>query len=189
MDGVTHDGNWWLSLLQCEVIELSTSDHPRWQIDVQATGRSANMTELRAILSPGAIRTFESLATSGSKKVVRLQCHHVAYNADPARRVTAPIPVDVGAGASISHLCDRRGCIRAGHLETANEHITNLDRQRCRGAWVLVYRNTIIMERPCGHGRGENVEETLRNSCLSSLQVDVLTDESAETVAALRSQP
>lgn len=109
----------------------------------------------------------------------------MAYNADLSRRDTAPLPLNAGAGGSLSHLCDKRGCVRVSHLEVTSEHATNLARQRCRGPSLLVFRGRIVQEHLCAHAQGGTREELLRNSCLGSLQLHVLTDESAGAIMSL----
>ena len=117
--------------------------------------------------------------------MVKLPCHHVAYNADLLRRGTAPLPLDAGAGGSLSHTCDKRGCVRVSHLEVTSEHRDNLNRQRCQGPSLLVFRGVIVQERPCAHAQGERHEERLRNSCVGSLRLHTLTDASAGAIASI----
>lgn len=184
-DGSTHDGSWWVDLCKCEIVGLKSEDHPRWQVDLNGTGKSSNVAMVREILSAQSFSLFQAASTEGVKKVVKLPCHHVAYNADLSRRGTAPLPLDAGAGGSLSHTCDKTGCVRVRHLEVTSEHITNLYRQRCQGPSLLVFRGVIVQERPCAHAQGGTQEELLCNSCLGSVQVHTLTDASAGAIASL----
>jgi hypothetical protein len=184
-DGSTHDGSWWVDLCKCEIVGLKSDDHPRWQVDLNGTGRSCNVALVREILSAQSFSLFQAASTEGAKKVVKLPCHHVSYNADLSRRDTAPLPLDAGAGGSISHTCDKTGCVRVSHLEVTGEHKSNLYRQRCQGPSLLVFRGVIVQERPCAHGKGETREEQLLNSCVGSVQVHTLTDASAGAIVSL----
>jgi len=184
-DHTTHDGSWWVDLCKCEIVGISSDDHPRWQVDVNGAGSASNVVKVRDVLSAQAFSLFKTAATAGAKKVVKLPCHHVAYNADLSRRVTAPLPLNAGAGGSLSHLCDKKGCVRASHLEVASEHASNLSRQRCRGPTLLVFRDTIVQEHPCAHAQGATHEELLRNSCLGALSIFSLTDASAGAIMSL----
>ena len=183
--GLTHDGSWWVDLCKCEIVELKSDDHPRWQVDLNGAGRSSNVALVRGVLTAQSFSLFEAASTEGVKKVVKLPCHHVAYNADLSRRDTAPLPLDAGAGGSISHSCDRRGCVRVSHLEVTSEHADNLSRQRCQGPSLLVFRGVIVQERPCAHGRGGSHEAQLRNSCAGNVQLHTLTDASAEAIVSI----
>lgn len=185
-DGSTHDGWWWANLTSCEVVGISSgADHPRWQIDIDGAGIASNMTLVKGILSEHSLDSLKASATTGAKKVVKLPCHHVAYNADLSRRDTAPLPLNAGAGGSLSHLCDRKGCVRASHLEVANEHASNLQRQRCQGPSLLVFRGVIVQETSCVHAQGATELARLQNSCLGSLRLDILGESSARAVSSI----
>lgn len=170
-DGETHSGAWWLALYRCEIVGIAGNDHPRWQIDTNGTGPGSNMTKVRRALTLASLAIFRTLASAGTKKIVKLNCHHVAVNADLLRRSAAPLPLDAGSGGSVSHLCDVRGCIRAAHLEVTPLHLNNLVRQRCQGPCLIVFGGIIVQETPCPHGRGASHEERLRNSCLGKLML------------------
>jgi hypothetical protein len=184
-DGSTHDGSWWVDLFKCEIVELKSDDHPRWQVDLNGAGKTSNVVKVREILTVQSFSLFEATSTEGTKKVVKLPCHHVAYNADLSRRDAAPLPLDAGAGGSLSHTCDKRGCVRVSHLEVTSEHASNLNRQRCQGPSLLVFRGVIVQERHCAHAQGGTHEERLRNSCVGSVQMHVLTDASAGAIASI----
>ena len=186
-DGSTHDGTWWADLFTCEIVELKSDDHPRWQVDLNGAGRSSNVGKVREVLTVQSFSLLEATSTGGVKKMVKLPCHHVAYNADLSRRDTAPLPLDAGAGGSLSHTCDKRGCVRVSHLEVTKEHQSNLNRQRCQGPSLLVFQGVIVQELPCAHAQGGSPEDCLRNSCVGNVQLHTLTDASAGAVASLYS--
>lgn len=180
-DGSTHPGSWWIDLCKCELVGGSDiKDHPRWQIDIEARGSKAVVLEVEKVLSVERLADFKALASAGAKKMVKLQAHHIALSADLSRRDAAPLPLNAGAGGSISHLCDRTGCVRVCHLEITPVHKKNLDRQRCRGPTLLVFRGVIIQEQPCAHAQaGLSPEARLMNSCLAHVNVVELSESGA----------
>lgn len=145
----TRLGRWYLDHLSCELVRSSSTAicHPRWQVRLDG-GPSSVAGALRVALSDGAWQALSRLTN-----YAKIMAHHIAYNAD-SRRVAAPIPLNVGAGGSISHLCDEVGCVKQSHLESTPVHRDNMDRQRCRGILLLVFRDVIVEETPCSHGRG-----------------------------------
>lgn len=184
-DGTTHDGAWWVDLCRCEIVDLKSDDHPRWQVDLNGAGATSNVARVRDVLTAQSFHLFQSASTEGTKKMVKLPCHHVAYNADLSRRGMAPLPLDAGAGGSLSHTCDKRGCVRVIHLEVTSEHAKNLIRQRCQGPCLLVFQGVIVQEFPCPHGEGGTQEERLRNSCVGSVQMYTLTDASVGAIMSI----
>lgn len=152
------NGQFYRSFITCSVVALTHSDsanHPRYQIDVGATGVNSLANAVKAVMSNGSWQAFKALANNeSSRQQIKILCHHVAYNASPIR-VSAPIPQDVGSGGSISHLCDRQGCVERSHLEATPAHVDNMARQRCEGVTLVLYAGAIIMESPCSHGMGK----------------------------------
>lgn len=180
----THSGAWWADRLQCELVTgiKIDGDHPRWQIDVEAKGGVA--VSVKKVVSAAAYADFLLLASVGKKKMVKLNCHHVALNADIARRDIAPLPLDAGRGGSVSHLCDRIGCVGLSHLEVSTRHMTNTDRQRCQGPVLCVYRGQIVSEQACTHAKGDDDSELkLLNSCMGRITLITLSDAAAEHIA------
>ena len=197
----THDGTWWLDHCTCEFLDPKTrksgkkssdghveesaardgKDYPRWQFDMSGKSAVAVAVQIGNVLSEKAFKTLKSIASCGAKKGVKIMMHHVAYNADPGRRAALPIPVDAGAGGSISHICDRK-CVRVSHLEGTNEHNKNLQRQRCRGTILVVLEDTIVQELPCEHGTGTQHQERLLTSCCRSLSIVSLSDDTARYI-------
>jgi len=187
--GSERDGKWWTDYLTCEAYgKPDVKDHPRWQIDVHSSDGLVHRVE--KVLSVEAFAMFKSLATAGDKSMVKLQRHHVALNADRSRSDGPLIPSDSGKGGSVSHLCDRKGCVRACHLETAIVHKTNLARQRCQGVVLLCFQGVIVQEQPCAHAQAGDGSLTsrLQNSCLGNISVLALSDESARLISQLSGQ-
>lgn len=186
-DGSTHPGSWWIDLCKCELVGGSdVKDHPRWQVDIEARGSKAVVLEVEKALSVERLADFKALASAGAKKMVKLQAHHVALSADLSRRDTAPLPLNAGSGGSISHLCDRTGCVRVCHLEITPIHKKNLDRQRCRGPKLVVFQGVIVQEEPCAHAQvGLSPEARLSNSCLAHVNIVELTDGGAYAVLSI----
>lgn len=187
--GSVRDGRWWTDLLTCEAYgKPDVKDHPRWQIDVDS--QDGLVHRVQKLLSVESFAKFKSLATVGDKSMVKLQRHHVALNADRSRSDGPLIPSDSGKGGSVSHLCDRKGCVRACHLETAAVHKTNLSRQRCQGVMLLCLQGVIVQEQPCAHAQAGDgsLASMLQNSCLGNIRVLVVSDESARLISSLLGQ-
>lgn len=137
-------------------------EHPRWQLNITglASGTAANAVK-RSLTE----RSWRNLvAVAGGAKQVKLQCHHVAYNAS-SRRDATPLPGDLGRGSSVSHLCDTAGCVEPEHLEVASTHAENMDRQRCVGVLLCLVDGFITQEVPCTHGRGDSDSDRIQTSC------------------------
>lgn len=147
------DGSWYASWSTCEVVVTTAKDtsHPRWQVDLTA-GPSSVGQKLRAVLSEEEWRTLQDV--TGGRRQLRVQAHHIAYNASDLR-VLAPLPLNCGDGGSVSHPCDQRGCLT--HVEATPVHMDNMNRQRCSGILLLYFRGVIIKEVPCIHGRNLGV--------------------------------
>jgi hypothetical protein len=161
----TRDGLWYADHCTCEVFKTSdsTSSHPRWQVRLDAGVESIG-GRLKACLSKGAWETLTS-----QTKYWKPNAHHVAYNAN-SQRAAVPLPLNVGAGGSISHLCDERGCIKGTHLEATLIHKDNLVRQRCTGVLLIHFQGVIVKEVPCLHGvkqsQGGDFESSILKSCV-----------------------
>jgi hypothetical protein len=157
------DGAWYTAWSTCKVVATKEkgSSHPRAQVKLDQGANSLG-GQLKAGLSNKA---WETLTQHTS--VLKIGYHILAYNALPERDV-APVPLNLGAGGSISHPCDQRGCV--DHLEATPVHKDNMDRQRCSGVLVMHFRDAIIAEVPCGHGkdRGKDgsLEVQLKKSCI-----------------------
>jgi len=164
---VPRTGGWYADWACCDVINLSLrGGHPRWQPRVLAGGLTpANPTAVGRLIKD-VLREQSwnelKLQASGSGQV-KIPCHHLAFLAFVMGGVG--IPDNMGAGASMSHLCDTVGCIRQDHLELTLQHMDNLERQRCRGVTLIVTLDLIIHEVPCDHGRGLSAPERIASSC------------------------
>jgi len=151
-------GDWYVSWATCEIINLAMpgTGHPRWQPTImkRGGGTPTNPTSLGSIIKRhlSSQRWEELKGLTNSNGQVKIPCHHLAFLASDAGEVG--IPANVGHGASLSHLCDSRGCIRDGHMELALQHVDNLERQRCSGVTLIVAADLIIHEVPCAHGHG-----------------------------------
>lgn len=189
--GTDRDGKWWLALVTCEVWESTDGGHPRWQVDVNA-GPAGLVEQIREVLSVESFDRFLRCRTArgeSGKVMVKLQRHHVALNADLVKRAAGPvIPLNAGKGGSVSHLCDKTGCARACHLETASLHRDNVDRQRCPGPLLMLFRDEIVEEKPCRHGEqvSSTPVEQFHHSCLGCLQVLELSEDAASVISRLK---
>ena len=171
-------GTWYLNHVTCSIAEFDPSKqvagqqkpgHTRFQVKM-GQGPSSRVGQIKAALSPEAWETFAGLSTTS----VKIFHHHIAYNAD-LRREAAPLPANVGVGASISHLCDEANCITQSHLEATTVHKDNMDRQRCTGIRLLCFRGFIVDEVPCPHGRklGATPDAQILASCLQIEVMDI----------------
>lgn len=182
------DGAWYVRWAQHRISRLEVltnsktgnKEHPRWQ--VRPNGGSSSVAEkIRLRVGEQPLKELQSIVGTG--KQAKLLVHHVAYNAkyagSPGKRGESPIPLDVGSGSSISHLCDTRGCVEPSHLVAAAAHADNMDRQRCNGVLLVVYQSAIIHEVPCKHSvskDGTLSSEAIDSSC-RRLQIVRLPDE------------
>lgn len=167
------DGAWYAAWSTCRVVtttEKGTS-HPRAQVKLNQGANSLG-GQLKAGLSRKAWETLTQYTST-----LKVGYHILAYNALPLRE-TAPVPLNLGSGGSISHPCDERGCVL--HLEATPVHKDNMDRQRCSGVLVMYFRDTIVAEIPCGHGKDRGVDGTLevqlKKSCIK-VSLFEMTDE------------
>lgn len=167
-------GDWYMEWASCEIIGLLVSGgatgHPRWQPRVvnKVGNTPANPTavgrSIRSRLRDDAWEWLKTLASSNGQ--VKIPRHHLAFLAgDDGMGASTGLPVDLGAGSSMSHLCDSVGCIRDSHLELTLQHVDNLERQRCTGVTLIASMDLIIHEVPCGHARGGTSEERIASSC------------------------
>lgn len=123
-----------------------------------------------------------SFPQAGSgRRIVKFQTHHVAYNAT-SKRDAAPLPLNLGSGASVSHLCNTAGCCSGEHLQVETLHRENLVRQRCRGVLLLVHNSVIVQEQPCSHA---DMTQPFNDQILSScrkVQIVVVSQPAAEAI-------
>lgn len=164
------DGRWYTDRVTCLLSQTKSinNSHPRWQFKLDG-GPSSVAGKIRRAISSRAWETLSSLSNA-----MKISQPHVSYNADD-RRVTAPLPLNVGAGGSVSHLCDVKGCIKQSHLEATPNHIDNMGRQRCAGIVLLCFRGVIVQEVPCSHGKALSIilAEQLLRSCTRVQILDV----------------
>jgi hypothetical protein len=174
------DGGFYLAWLACRISTIAPNKngskdlgHPRIRITVpkKASTASDMYKQMSLAISAEKIQAFNSLSSpvlsSGGTDQVRLGVHHVAYNAARARPGFQSL-TQCGMGASVSHLCDRVGCVRPEHLEFVSSHGDNTRRQRCRGLTLVIAQSAdvIIGEQPCLHaGSPEVTEESLALCC------------------------
>ena len=187
MNGGSLDGgSGWCAFARCEVVRLGTGSrehpqHPRWQVRVVAgDGGEPSVSsvggKVKRALDPTGWQALVGLGGVGGQ--VKLFCHHVSYAASVSM-ASALLPLNNGAGGSVSHHCDQIGCICPEHLSTAVNHHDNLVRQRCPGVFVVVYGDQILVERPCSHGSGLSQPEKLRSSCRKVLTIRLPDDAAA----------
>ena len=185
--GSTRDGQWYCKLVTCLTArpKKSKSDnvatgnsHGRFQFRLEGGAKSV-FGQLQQSMSKNAIQRLKALNISQQAKI---GYHLIAYNSKPSRALE-PIPLNIGSGGSIDHLCDRQSCIQLDHLRVSAVHGDNLDRQRCTGICLLVFRNIIVKEIPCKHGMKAvnnaqaSLESFIRHSCLRIQIVEISDNE------------
>ncbi|KFY86873.1 hypothetical protein V498_07356 [Pseudogymnoascus sp. VKM F-4517 (FW-2822)] len=73
-------GQWYLNLVTCEVAGIgSQCQHPRWQVRLDQGILSVGY-QLKSAISQGAWQTLCSYTS-----YIKIEAHHVAYNASPIR--------------------------------------------------------------------------------------------------------
>lgn len=159
-------GGWYLSWAKCTVAVYIGEQHPRWQPTIVKAGTMETpLAEGCARKLKGRIAThkwvhLKQIANSNGQ--VKIPLHHLVYR---THNTGVGLPANLGRGASISHLCDRVGCVRPEHLELTARHVANLDRQRCVGVTLIVGADIIVHEVPCPHGVGGTTEALIQSSC------------------------
>lgn len=173
------NGQFYLDLIECHIGKSPPTkrsykrSHPKWNV------KASNVAAKLCLIVKR--EKYDALMTLGAKShSVELSYPSVVYNARSPRREEDRIPESDGV---LSHLCDRRGCIRMQHLETAS-YASNNERQRCRGITLHIFKNTIIKECPCTHSRGGTLDEKLRTSCMK-LNLATVSDTEFRTMAKL----
>lgn len=176
-------GHWYFNLVTCEVAGIGPQrQHPQWQVRLDQGVLSVGY-RLKMAISQRARQTL-----CGYTSYLKVEAHHVAYNASPNRE-TAPIPSNVGAGGSISHFCDEIGCCKASHLEATYAHRDNMARQRCSGIVLLHFQGIIVQEVPCSHGQrpGLDLESQLLSSCVNKLNMIELSSDARRIMNIIQS--
>jgi hypothetical protein len=160
------DGNWYYQWATCRTYNYTGQGYPRWQPTVRKRGsiltpdRDGNGRAMKGVMSKDRWDRLKHLANANGQ--VKIPVHHLMF------RATHPdiaIPDNMGQGASMSHLCDRRECVRSEHLELTEHHVDNLERQRCTGVILIVAADVIVHEVPCPHSVGETNARRIDSSC------------------------
>ena len=175
----TRAGRFYLDLIECRIgkepgpRENLRRQHPKW--NVHSIPMAAKIIDIVGQAQ------YHDLIGDAEKHSVELSMPSVVYNARFPRLPTQKIPESDG---SISHLCDRRGCIRLEHLE-ATSVADNNARQRCKGITLHLFRGYIIRESPCAHAHGDTIEAQLRTSCMK-LRLFEFDDHDLKTMKKLK---
>ena len=155
---LTNTGAHWITWCQCTVTDIqpaSETGHP-----VKILRKSPNGIKLQ---------TWETL--KGTNQVVRFTVSHLAFIISHADVV---LPSNLGAGGgSVSHLCDRRGCITGSHCEFV-PHSSNMERQRCSGVLLLIGNECVLQEVRCPHDTTPDFSGSCRKVRLILLNNNIL---------------
>ena len=167
-------GQWWLDWASCRVSSRASSTpgagHPRLQVDIGTTAPGTLGGRIRAVLLPASWEALKGL-TEGRQ--VKLQAHHVAYNAT-RQQGHVPIPLNSGQGGSISHFCDVSGCVKPNHLGATPQHVDNMARQRCKGVVLVVLGGEIIAEKLCSHASDPIIPAQTDDTLLCCRRLDLV---------------
>lgn len=194
IEGCLYSGNEWVRWATCETIpkwQGQSGEHGRWQLSVindqGLIPKSGAISSLKNALTKlefeALVKLVNDFPQKAKRRQLKLHVHHVGYliNSD-FEACKFPVVKKVGAGSSISHLCDQRSCARPTHIEVAEHHISNMDRQRCPGVTLLIFNNTIIQETPCAHSGQGTLQMRLQASCRKIFTRE-LTSSAAQFVA------
>lgn len=119
-------------------------------------GQNPILKQVKDVLDAGDWESFKTTFAPGQpdKKAisVKILAHHIAYNAQAkaAPHMYPELPYDLGSGSSVSHLCDNK-CFSWQHLIGAEQHVENMERQRCIGMLLLCYEGVICQVVNCPH--------------------------------------
>lgn len=188
--GNVRNGQWYLAWAQCHLSKLKAEgNHPRWQPRIldektrrtPATLSSVGKSIKEALVKKGFLGVWldlKHIAEKSSKGQIKIPLHHLAFKSGDENET---VLTNMGTGSSISHLCDKWGCIRVEHLEHCVEHIDNLARQRCTGVTLFCVAGQIAAECPCEHGVGDDIESQIERSC-RKLRVFQFSDDQARSL-------
>lgn len=182
----SRSGKFYLDWVECHISTIAPNKngakdpgHPRIRITIpksEETPPSPVYASLRDGISPESIEAFKRLGnSSATTNQVRIGVHHIAYNKARACHNSADLQ-QCGAGASVSHLCHRVGCVRPEHLEFVGAHGNNTRRQRCVGITLVIGAGsgdtkTIVGEQLCRHAGTRLVTMSSLDACCRRLNI------------------
>lgn len=178
----SRDGSFYVNWVRCQISVTAPNQtgtgalgHPRLKVTIprNTSAPTPIYSQLRASIAATKMDIFDNnlVARGAETTQVRLGVHHVAYNSDRSRPDFKPF-VQWGKGASVSHFCDRTGCVRIDHLEFVARHAENAERQRCRGMILVISaQGEIVRELPCTHARTSILNEQSLEFCCRRLCV------------------
>lgn len=166
------NGSWWADHVTCLCLKQGagsqgldwSSGYPRHQLKFGAKRKAGETTktpigkshgaQLKRVLSDEAWAKVKEIASANKSGRFTFQVHHLAYC---LRRLKAQndvafpeLPVDLGAGMAISHLCDNHSCCKESHMQLKAQAI-NMSMQRCVGATLIVKDGVILQVHHCSH--------------------------------------
>lgn len=108
---------------------------------------------------------------------IKIMCHHIAYNmlAKSQPALYPELPEQLGAGSSVSHLCDNK-CITGVHMIVSDQHVQNLERQRCAGVTLLCSGGVILQAIDCPHFKSDDDGVVLAPNCVRLRVVELNFD-------------
>jgi len=148
---VTGTGQWWMDWSNCLVFFPGAVPAPVVPPDIHHV--------LTFKSCPAGVRDSIFNAWKGRKTNVKVGAHLLAWK---SANLATQMPHNLGAGASISHLCDTHSCCRRDHLMLAVAHQANMDRQRCRGVILVSVDGDIVHQEQCPHDTSNDFSESCR---------------------------
>jgi hypothetical protein len=202
------DGADWLEFNTCHVVESGEGidrslGYPKFQCQwnmkqdeiefttPQKAPKGAGLPMLKRLKTDLSADSWAALkgmanASGGKKARIAFFLHHLAYAASDASEGN-PIPTNVGAGSSVSHLCDNPKCCNSKHLVIASQHRQNTARINCRGVILLVKDGVIMRQIDCPHCV-RDVEGTVMEPNCCKIHVEQLHGLKAEDDAAYQAK-
>jgi hypothetical protein len=159
----THSGEWWMDWSECCIFYPGAVPQPLVP--------PAASHQIQFAACPASIRQPLWNAWKGNSANVKPLAHVIAWK---AANIATVVPQNLGAGGSISHLCDTHSCCRRDHLLLTPAHQANMDRQRCKGVSLIVMSDArglllIIHEERCSHDATADFSESCRRLHIVSL--------------------
>jgi hypothetical protein len=160
---VTHSGEWWMDWSECCIFYPGIVPNPI----VPPVASS----QIQFAACPAGISQANFNAWKGRSANVKPLAHVIAWK---QANIATQVPQNLGAGTSISHLCDTASCCRRDHLVLAAAHQANMDRQRCRGVMLIAITDAtglslIIRQERCSHDTSNDFSESCRRVHIISL--------------------
>lgn len=174
-DGIERNGTWWQDHITCECSPRKGAG-ARWQPRIRAASNKALTSLGRWFTDQFRETRVKKLPDQPKIPEAQLVWMHM--------HLQTAVPEDLGNGSSMSHFCDRGFggsdpwcCVRESHITWEASHQANMDRQRCSGNTLIIYRGRIVKVSVCRHSTGDGLSERLNTSCRRVFIIPLLDEE------------